>query len=336
MNWTHVHLLLNHFPTIGMIIGLGLFVVALAVKSDDLKRGSLVIFFMIALLAIFAFITGTSAKLALENAPGVPKAMIDEHETAAFEALWLMELTGALAWLGLWQFRRLSRLPQGTMAAVLLAGIVTFGLMTRAATIGGEIRHEEIRTGSASLDSAAAKPPLGVETAAADPPQGVGTAAADPPQPLARVIGDAMVNWTWTWAASETVHFVGLSLLFGVVLLVDLRMLGFMKGIPYSVLHRLLPWGILGFGLNVVTGILFFIGGPPTFYVTNPTFYWKLVLILVGGVNALYFTVFDQPWSVGAGDTPPFTAKVAAASGIVLWTAVIFCGQMLPFLGHSF
>jgi uncharacterized membrane protein len=325
MNWTHVHLLLNHFPTIGMIVGLGLFIVALAVKSDDLKRGSLVIFFMIALLAIFAFITGTSAKLALDNVPGVSKALIDTHETAAFEALWVMELTGALSWLGLWQYRRLSRVPQATLVAVGLAGLATFGLMTRAANIGGEIRHEEIRTG-----------PAPVEAAATDPPQGTGTAAADPPQPLARVIGDAMVNWTWTWAASETVHFVGLSLLFGVVLLVDLRMLGFMKGIPYSVLHRLLPWGIMGFGLNVVTGILFFIGGPPTFYVTNPTFYWKMVLILVGGVNALYFTVFDQPWSLGAGDAPPLAAKVAAASGIVLWTAVIFCGQMLPFLGHSF
>ena len=155
-------------------------------------------------------------------------------------------------------------------------------------------------------------------------------------QPLARVIGDAMVNLTWGWPACETIHFVGLSLLFGVVLLVDLRMLGFMKNIPFSTLHRLLPWGILGFGLNVATGFLFFIGAPPTFYVTNPTFYWKLALILVAGANALYFTVFDQPWSLGAGDEPPMAARVAAASAIVLWTGVIFCGQMLPFLGHSF
>ena len=64
----------------------------------------------------------------------------------------------------------------------------------------------------------------------------------------------------------------GYRVLFGVVMLVDLRMLGFMKSIPFSTLHRLLPWGILGFGLNVVTGIMFFIGAPLTFYVDNPTF----------------------------------------------------------------
>jgi hypothetical protein len=65
-------------------------------------------------------------------------------------------------------------------------------------------------------------------------------------------------------------------------------------------------------------------------------FFWKLALILVAGANALYFTVFDQPWRMGARDTPPVAAKVAAVSGILLWAAVIFCGQMLPFIGRSF
>jgi uncharacterized membrane protein len=312
LNLAHVHLLLNHFPTIGMIVGLGLYVVAFVTKSDHLKSASLVIFFAIALLSIPTFVSGTAAGLTLSKNTEVSKTMVDTHETAAFEALGVMELTGALAWLGLWQRRRLSHFPQGTLTAVLLAGLVTFGLMARAADIGGEIRHPEIRTGPVPAETATAKPPL------------------------ARVIGDAMVNLKWGWPASETVHFIGLSLLFGVVLLVDLRMLGFMKGIPYSALHRLLPWGVLGFGINVVTGILFFIGAPPDFYVNNPVFIWKLALILVAGANALYFTAFDQPWALRAGDTPPVAARVAAAFGISLWVGVIFCGQMLPFFGHSF
>ena len=312
MNLAHVHLLLNHFPTIGMMVGLGVFIAAIIAKSDDLKRASLIVFFGIALLSIPTFASGTAAELALSKTPEVSKTMIEAHETAALVALGFMELTGALAWLGLWQYRRLSRLPQGTLLAILLAGLLTFGLMGRAANIGGDIRHPEIRTGPVSADSAPTEPPL------------------------ARVIGDAMVNLKWGWPASETAHFIGLCLLFGVVLVVDLRMLGFMKGIPFSTLHRLLPWGVLGFGVNVVTGILFFIGAPPDFYVNNPVFIWKLALILVAGANALYFTVFEQAWTLGAGDTPPVAAKVAAASGILVWTGVIFCGQMLPFFGHSF
>jgi uncharacterized membrane protein len=295
-----------------MIIGLGLLVTAIVAKSDDLKRASLGVFFFISLIAILAFVTGTSAKLALEHNAEVSKTMIDAHETAAFEGLWFIELTGAVSWLGLWQFRRLSRLPQGTLGAVLVLSLITFGLMSRAALLGGDIRHPEVRMEAAPAENATADPPL------------------------ARVIGDAMVNLTWGWPACETIHFVGLCLLFGVVLLVDLRMLGFLQAVPYSTLHRLLPWGILGFGLNVATGFLFFIGAPPNFYVTNGTFYWKMALILVAGANALYFTVFDQPWSLGADDQPPLGARVAAVSGLILWTAVIFCGQMLPFLGHSF
>jgi len=312
MNLVEVHLLLNHFPTIGMIVGLGVFIVALAANSNDLKRASLGIFFFIALLSIPAFVTGTAAELALSKTPEVNKTMVLRHENAAFAALAVMELTGGLAWLGLWQYRRLSRLPQGTLAAVLVLGLASFGLMTRAADFGGEIRHPEIRTGPVPADT-----------------------EAEQSTPT-RVIGDAMVNLKWGWPAAETVHFIGLSLLFGVVLLVDLRMMGFMKGIPYSVLHRLLPWGVLGFGINVVTGMLFFVGAPPDFYVTNAVFFWKLALILVAGANAQYFTVFEQPWILGAGDAPPLTARVAAASGIFLWLGVLFCGQMLPFLGHSF
>jgi uncharacterized membrane protein len=312
MNLVHLHLLLNHFPTIGMIVGLSVFIAAIMTKSDDLKRASLAIFFFIALLSIPTFATGTASELALTGKPDVSKTAIEAHENAAFEALGFMELTGALSWLGLWQYRRLSRVPQGTLISVLLLGLVTFGMMTKAANIGGEIRHPEIRVGQA-------------------------IAEADAKPPLTRVIGEGMVNLKWGWPASETIHFVGLILLFGVVLLIDLRMLGFLKGISFAALHRLLPWGVLGFGVNVLTGMLFFVGAPPNFYVTNPVFFWKLALILVAGADVMYFTVFDQAWALGADDTPPMGAKVAAASGILLWVGVIFCGQMLPFIGgHSF
>ena len=60
---------------------------------------------------------GTAAGLALSKNSDVSKTMVDAHETSAFEALGVMELTGALAWLGLWQRRRLSHFPQGTLAA---------------------------------------------------------------------------------------------------------------------------------------------------------------------------------------------------------------------------
>ena len=62
-----------------------------------------------------------------------------------------------------------------------------------------------------------------------------------------------------------------MSLLFGVTLLVNLRMLGMMKSIPFAALHRLLPLGILGFVINVISGMVFFIASPGM-YVHQPRF----------------------------------------------------------------
>ena len=308
MNLAHVHLLLNHFPTIGVIIGLGLFLVGLAGKSDDLKRASLVVLLGIALLTIPTYMTGNAAQTAIGRSPGVSKNLIETHEGAALVAFAFMELMGAFAWLGLWQFRRISRLPGWNLSVILLLSVVTLGLMTRAANIGGEIRHPEIVSGPETTT---------VEGA------------------LGRRVGGFVTGVKWMWPTCETLHFIGLSLLFGVASLVDLRMLGMMKNLPFAALHRLLPWGILGFGINAVTGMLFFVATPEQ-YTANVAFEWKIALMMLAGLNVLYFTVFDEAWLLKPGDDAPFTAKLVAASAMVLVLGVMYCGRMLPFLGNAF
>jgi hypothetical protein len=76
----------------------------------------------------------------------------------------------------------------------------------------------------------------------------------------------------------------------GVVFLVDLRVLGVIKSVSFASLHRLLPWAAFGFGVNVVTGMLFFVGIPASTY-TIRAFYWKMAMVMLAGLNALYFTV---------------------------------------------
>jgi hypothetical protein len=137
------------------------------------------------------------------------------------------------------------------------------------------------------------------------------------------------------WPTCETLHFVGLSLLLGVVLLVDMRVLGLMKGVSFASLHRLLPWAAFGFGVNVVTGMLFFVGIPGQ-YINNPAFYWKIGAVMLAALNAVYFTLLKEPWELGPRDDAPFTAKIAAASAMILWVTVMYYGSMLPFIGNSF
>ena len=82
----------------------------------------------------------------------------------------------------------------------------------------------------------------------------------------------------WVWATAETIHFIGLSLLIGMVGLFDLRLMGMAKAIPVAALHRLIPVGIAGYAVNVITGSLFLFGYPDQ-YLTNRAFQFKMVFM---------------------------------------------------------
>jgi len=81
--------------------------------------------------------------------------------------------------------------------------------------------------------------------------------------------------------------------------------------------------------------MLFYIGAAQQ-YTKNTAFHWKIVLILLAGANALYFTMFDDTWVLKAGDEAPRMAKAVALTAIFLWVGVMYCGSMLPFIGTSF
>jgi len=312
MNLPHVHLLLNHFPIIGTIIALGVFLFGLIGKSDDLKRAGLVIFTGIALLSIPTYMSGNGAAGVLGKLPGVSKNAIAAHNNAAVVSIFFMEFTGLFAWLGLWQYRRFTNARAWTVAAVVVLSVIAVYFMAVTGTTGGQIRHEEILTADEAKALNAATVP-----------------------PFASGLSMFVTSTKWMWPVCETLHFIGLSLLMGVVLLVDLRMMGWMKRIPFSVLHRLMPWAILGFAMNVLTGMLFFIGSPGQYFAST-VFQWKMIFVLVAGANAIYFTMFDEVWRLEPGADAPMMAKLAAGGAVVLWIAIMWCGNMLPFIGDSF
>jgi len=146
-----------------------------------------------------------------------------------------------------------------------------------------------------------------------------------------------VTDYPWVWPACETLHFMGMALLIGVGGAVDLRMLGVLKRISFAPLHRLLPWGVAGFVINLITGFLFFAGDPYQ-YKDNIAFLFKIVFILLAGMNVLifYLVSFRQVEAMGPGDDAPMSAKVIAATSIFLWFGVMYWGRMLPFIGNAF
>ena len=95
-------------------------------------------------------------------------------------------------------------------------------------------------------------------------------------------------GWPWLWPACETLHFMGLALLVGAVGILDLRMIGMAPGLPLASVQKLMPWAVLGFIVNLVTGALFFIGEPHQ-YVTNLAFLMKMLFIAAAGANVVLF-----------------------------------------------
>src|SRR5438093_10408535 len=140
MNPAHLHLVLNHFPMIGSAVGLGLLAVAIAVKKEEVKRASLVVLFLAALITIAAYLTGNAAQAALENRTDLSQAAIRTHEGAAFWGFVLIEITGFMAGLGLWYFRIVRRTANWNVAAVFGAGLVTLTVITKASNLVAEIQ----------------------------------------------------------------------------------------------------------------------------------------------------------------------------------------------------
>jgi hypothetical protein len=152
---------------------------------------------------------------------------------------------------------------------------------------------------------------------------------------LSRVVAG---GWPWLWPAGETLHFMGMVLLLGIVGLLDIRMLGFARGLPPAQLERLIPWAVLGFVINLITGFLFF-AGDPFQYIRNDIFWWKLLFIVLAGLNVLCFYVTGIRKRVddaGADGEVPMMAKVVAGTSLFLWFGVMYLGRMLPFLGGAF
>jgi hypothetical protein len=144
-------------------------------------------------------------------------------------------------------------------------------------------------------------------------------------------LGAAMREIPDLFPACETAHFIGLSFLLGVMIVVDLRILGVFKQASYGAVLKLLPLAVPGFAINLASGIAF-ITCNPFLYFTNNAFYLKLFVILLGGLNALWFTFAEHRVIVGLpNDAPaPTLAKIMAGASFAMWLLVIVLGRLLP------
>src|SRR5688572_25723791 len=131
MNYTHLHLLLTHFPIIGSIAGTLLLLYGILKKNSVIKEVSLGLIVIMSLIAIPVFLTGEPAEETVENIPGVLETIVEDHEEAAEIAFWVMLAAGAFSLVSLAVNRMKSPSGNVMVMASLVLGIISAGLMAR-------------------------------------------------------------------------------------------------------------------------------------------------------------------------------------------------------------
>ena len=141
------------------------------------------------------------------------------------------------------------------------------------------------------------------------------------------------------WVATSThgyyvmlaFHSVGLAMLVGSMMVIDLRLLGRLQGIQLNALERLSKIAWYGFVVNAVSGVAVFFSEANRMFV-NPTFRWKIFLVFVGviALAVMQRTVLRPIVAPGAPITT--NAKLQAAFSLAVWTAVIVVGRMIAYI----
>lgn len=144
----------------------------------------------------------------------------------------------------------------------------------------------------------------------------------------------ALRHSRWTYASVNAAHIVGLALLFGAIVPLDLRLMGLRRTVPIQVMTRtLLPLAISGLVLAIVAGLLLF-STRAVEYASMTLFQVKIALVACALLNILLLhrTAQWEAQQTAVDVAPPLRLRIAGALSIALWFSVIVCGRMLAFV----
>lgn len=147
MNAAHLHLVLNHVPVFGSIFAALLIGWGLLRRSEDVLRLGLIVAVLIGIATWGVQLTGQPAEHALSGTAGFQRRLVHAHEEAAQISTYVIALAAVLALATLVMMRRRRGAAKGLAVVTLVVVLAGFGLVSRAALLGGEIMHPEARAG---------------------------------------------------------------------------------------------------------------------------------------------------------------------------------------------
>ncbi len=148
MNNAHFHLVINHLPIVGLLIGILVLVAGLLLKKSEVKLTALGVFIFSAITSVAAFYTGEGAEEIVENISGISETLIHTHEEYAESFFTLTLVLGAVSLIGFVAELKTFKYAKYLYILILLLAISDGVLAKYVGTSGGEIRHSEIRSDS--------------------------------------------------------------------------------------------------------------------------------------------------------------------------------------------
>ncbi|SNB34966.1 hypothetical protein [Flavobacterium psychrophilum] len=146
MNNAHLHMVVNHFPIIGIIFGFGILISGIFIKNNTVKNTAYFVFIVSAIFAFTSMYTGDSAEEMVEDMPNIGKKIIHIHEEWAEKLAIVLYILGAISIGGLYLNLKKQAKANFISFLVLIIAIAGVILAKFTGTSGGEIRHTEIRT----------------------------------------------------------------------------------------------------------------------------------------------------------------------------------------------
>ena len=157
MNDAHLHMVVNHFPIIGTIFGLGILITGIVMKNTVIKNVAYVLFVIAAIFGLVSMSTGEGAEEIAENLPSVTDQIIHEHEEMAEKLALVLYVLGGVSLVGL--FMNVKNHAKASLVSYLafLIALVAVFLGKQTGTTGGEVRHTEIRENATVSNTSEAK-----------------------------------------------------------------------------------------------------------------------------------------------------------------------------------
>jgi len=152
MNWAYLHLAINHFPIVGIIIGTLILISGLAFKNEGVKISGLGTVLFSAILAIVAYLTGDPAEKVVEGLPGIAESLINKHEDLATISMYLVIPAGLMAALTLYSIWKKERSVNLLLSLTLTLSIISSVALLYTGRTGGLIRHSEFRNDTPTLE----------------------------------------------------------------------------------------------------------------------------------------------------------------------------------------